>query len=79
MVSGIGEDDLDERKPATHPFAQHLGRTIPVLYTRRMNHNVQQEPLMIGQDMTLDTLGLLARVEADRINRGPPFAVDLAL
>ena len=34
---------------------------------------------MIGQDMALDAPGLLARIEADGIKRGPPFAADLAL
>lgn len=79
LVSSIGKDNLDERKSAAHPFGQNLGRAIPVLYARRMNHDAQQEPLMVGQDMALDALGLLARIEADGIKRGPPFAADLAL
>jgi hypothetical protein len=45
----------------------------------RMNHDIQQKPLMIGQHMTLDALGLFPRIEANRIDRRPPFAADLAL
>jgi hypothetical protein len=34
---------------------------------------------MVGEDMALDALDLLARIEADRIDRRPPFSADLLL
>ena len=39
-----------------------------------MNDRVEQEPLHVDEDVTLLALDQLARVEAVRIDRGPPFS-----
>jgi hypothetical protein len=79
LVSGIGEDCCDEGKAPPHRFGQDESRAVAVLDARRMDHRGQQEALVIGKDVALDPLDLLARVEPDRIDRRPPFCADLAL
>jgi len=44
-----------------------------------VDHGGQQEALVVGEDVALDPLDLLSRVEPDRIDRRPPFCADLAL
>jgi hypothetical protein len=73
LVSGIGEDRRDEGKAPPHRFGQDERRAVAVLDARRMDHRGQQEALVIGEDVALDPLDLLARVEPDRIDRRPPY------
>src|SRR5579862_8181943 len=79
LVSGVGEDRRDERKAPPHRFGQDVRCTVAVLDTRRMDHRGQEEALVIGEDVALDPLDLLARVEPDRVDRRPPFCAALAL
>lgn len=73
LVSGIGEDCRDEGKAPPHRFGQDERRDIAILDARRVDHGGQQKTLVVGEDVALDTLDLLARVEPERIDRRPPF------
>lgn len=73
LIPGVGEDHLDEWKAPPHPLGQHLGGTVAILDIGRVYHHAQQQPEVVGEDMALDPLDLLARVIADRIDRRPPF------
>jgi hypothetical protein len=44
-----------------------------------MDHDSEQKALGVGEDVALDPLDLLARIEPDRVDRAPPFCLDLAL
>jgi hypothetical protein len=44
-----------------------------------MDHDVQQEAERIDEDMPLAARDLLARIEALRVDRRPPFCAALAL
>jgi hypothetical protein len=79
LVSGIGKDRRDEWKAPPHRACQDERRAVAVLDARRMDHGSQQKALVVGEDVALDPLDLLARIEADRVNRAPPFCIDLAL
>lgn len=79
LVAGIGEDGGDEGKASPHPFGQDERRAVAVLDACLMDDRGKQKALVIGEDMALDSLDLLARVEPDRIDRRPPFCADLAL
>ena len=79
LVAGIGEDCGDEGKASAQSFGQDKRRAIAVLDARLMDDRGEQKALVIGEDMTLDPLDLLARIEPDRVDRRPPFCIDLAL
>ena len=79
MVAGIGEDCGDEGKAPPHPFGQDERRAVAVLDARLMDDRGKQQALVIGEDVALDPFDLLARVKPDRVDRRPPFWVDLAL
>jgi len=38
-----------------------------------VHHEVQQQSERVDEDVVLDALDLLARIEADRLGRRPPF------
>jgi hypothetical protein len=79
LVSGVGEDRRDKWKAPPHRLGQNERRAIAVLDARRMDDGSEQKALVVGEDMTLDPLDLFARVEPDRVDRAPPFCIDLAL
>jgi hypothetical protein len=54
-------------------------RAYPPPQEARSWNRGEQEALVIGEDVALDPLDLLARVEPDRVDRRPPFCADLAL
>ena len=79
LVSGVGEDRRDEGKAPPHRFGQDERRAVAVLKARRMDHGSEQKALVVGEDVALDPLDLLARIEPDRVDRRLPFCADLAL
>ena len=78
LIAAIGEDALDEGEQTAGP-AQHQTRAVAILHVGRMDHDVQQEAERIDEDMPLAARDLLARIEALRVDRRPPFCAALAL
>jgi hypothetical protein len=73
LVSGIGEDALDEReKTARAPIENERG-AIAILQVGRVNDDLQQEAQRVDENMPFAARDLLARIEALRVERGAPF------
>jgi hypothetical protein len=78
LIAAIGIDAFDEGEgPPGLP--EHGGGPIAVLNIGGMDDDAQEEAEGIDEDMALAALDLLARVEARRVDRGPPFTAPLAL
>ena len=73
LITGIGEDALDEREEAARGWIENEPHTVAILHVGRMNDDVQQEAERIDEDVPLATRDLLARIEALRVERGAPF------
>jgi len=78
LIAAVGKDDLDEWKQATGSAQQFAG-AVAVLHVGRMDRDVQEQTERVDEDVPLAARDLLARVEALRIDRGPPFCAALAL
>ena len=78
LISGVGEDALDERKGAAR-LPQNLAQTIAILNVGGVDDDAQQQAERVDQDVALAARDLLAGVIALRIDRGPPFCAALAL
>ena len=63
LVSAVGEEFLQKRKPAEQT-SQDQNAAVPVLDTGRMDHRVKQEPYRIDKDAALLALDFFARVVA---------------
>lgn len=77
-VAAIGEDTLDEGEQSARAV-QQFDRAVAVLHIGRMDHDVQQEAERVDEDVALAARDLLARIEALRVDRRPPFCAALAL
>jgi hypothetical protein len=78
LVAAVGVDALDEGKePAS--LAQQLAGAIAILDVAGVDHDAQQEAEGVDEDVALAARDLLARIEALRVDRGPPFCAALAL
>ena len=78
LVAGIGEDGLDEgERPARR--AKQLAGAVAVLHVGEMDDDAQQQAERIDEDVALAPRDLLARIEALRVERSPPFCAPLAL
>ena len=73
LVSGIGEDALDEREEMARAPIEHQPRTIAILHAGRVDNDVQQEAERVDENMPLAARDLFARIEALRVKRGAPF------
>jgi len=78
LIAAIGVDHLDEGEQTTGSAQQFVG-TVAILHTGRMDRDVQDEAERIDEDVPLAARDLLARIEALRIDRRPPFCAALAL
>jgi len=78
LVAAVGKDHLDERKQSAGPSQQQT-RAVAILHVGRMDHDVQEEAERIDENVPLAARDLLARIEALRIDRRPPFCAALAL
>jgi hypothetical protein len=76
-VSGVGEDGEDEGEQRPRAAVEHQRRAVAVLHAGRMHDDVQQQSERVDQDVVLDALDPLARVEADRVDRRAPFSAAL--
>ena len=72
LIAGIGEDALDEWKPAPRR-AQQFESAIAILHVGRVDDDVQQKAERVDEDMALAARNLLARIKALRIKRKAPF------
>ncbi len=78
LTAAIGEDALDAGEAAAG-LAQKVEGAVAVLHIRREDDDVQQETERIDEDVALAARDFLARVEALRIDRRPPFRAPLVL
>ena len=78
LVSAVGEEFLQKRKPAEQA-SKDQDAAIAVLDAGRMDHGVKQEPYRLDKDVALLALDFLARVVARRIDAGPPFSAPFTL
>ena len=76
-VSGIGEDGEDEGEQRPGPAVEHQRRAVAVLEVGRVHHDAQQQAERVDEHVILDAPDLLACIEADRVDRGPPFSAAL--
>ena len=75
-IACIAEDDFDERKSGACALGQDMGRAVTILDIGRMHSDGKKQAHVVGQDMALDALGLLARIVANRIDPDPPFGIE---
>jgi hypothetical protein len=73
LISGIGEDALDEGKEAARALIEDQPRPIAILHVRGVNDDVQEKAERIDEDVPLAARDLLARIVALRVERGAPF------
>lgn len=78
LIAGVGEDALDEGE-APAGLAQHLAQAISILDVCRLDDDAQQEAERVDEDVPLAPRDFLARIEALRVERGPPFEAARAL
>ena len=72
LISGIGEDPLDERKTPPR-LAQQAACAVTVLNVGRQNAHAEEQAERVDEDVTLAPGDLLARVIALRVERRAPF------
>jgi len=72
LIAGIGEDALDEGKPAPRR-AEQFASAIAILHVGRVDDDGQQKAERVDEDMALAARNLLARIEALRVKRRAPF------
>ena len=73
LITGIGEDALDEGEETAGASIEDQPRSVAVLNIAGMNDDVQQKAERIDQDMALAPSDLLARIKPLRVERGAPF------
>ena len=73
LISGIGEDALDEREEPSGASVENQSRRIAVLDAGGVDGDVQQEAECIDEDVPLAARDLLARIKALRVECGAPF------
>ena len=79
LVSGIGEDALDEGKETARAAIEDEPCAIAVLDVGGVDDDVQDETKRVDEDMPLAARNLLARIIALRAERRAPFCAALAL
>jgi len=77
LVSGIGEDGEDEGEQRPRAVIQHQRGTVAVLDVGRVHDDGQQQAERVDEDVVLDAIDPLARVETNRVNPRPPFSAAL--
>ena len=73
LITGIGEDALNEGKEAARALIENQANPVAVLKVGGMNDDIQQKAERIDKDVALAPGDLLARIKALRIKRGAPF------
>ena len=78
LVARIPDDALDEGETPSGLPQQGLS-PVSILHAGGVDGDGQEQPERVGQDVTLATGDLLARVIPGRVERGPPLRAPLAL
>ena len=78
LIARIPDDTLDERKGSSCLPQQGL-RSVSILHAGGVDGDGQEQPKGVGQDVTLATGDLLARIIAGRVERGPPLTAPLVV
>ena len=73
LVGRVSEDTFDERKEAARASIEDEWCTVAILYSGRMDDNIQEQAERVDQDMPLAARDLLGRIKALRVKRGAPF------
>jgi len=79
LIAAIGEDALDEGEQTPRAAVEDLPDAVAILDRGGMDDDLQQEADCIDENVALATRRLLARVEARRVERGPPFEPPFAV
>lgn len=79
LVAAVGEDDPDEREERPGLFVEHQGGAVAVLNAGVVDHDVQQQPERVDEDVVLDTFDLFTRVVANGVRGRPPFSAERTL
>src|SRR4029453_7951065 len=69
----------NEREQTTRATVEHQRHPVAILNVGGMHRHAQQQAERIDKNVAVATPDLLARIEALRVKRGPPFGAPLAL
>ena len=72
LISSVGEDSLNKRK-SSPGLAQKIARAVAILDVGGKNTYAEKKAERVDEDVALAARNLLARIEALRIQRRPPF------
>ena len=79
LIAAITVDALNEREQTTRAAVKYQRHSVAILNIGGMDRYAQQQAERIDEDMPLATRDLLARIEALRVEQGPPFCAPLTL
>ncbi len=79
LITGIGEDALDEGKEPAGSPVEDQSRAVAILDVGGMNDDVQEKAEGVDENMPFAARDLLARIIALRVKPGAPFCAALAL
>ena len=74
LIARIGEDAQNEREQGPGALVKNERGAVAILDVGRVNGSAQQQAERVYENMALLALDLLARIEAGRIDAGPPFS-----
>lgn len=72
LISGIGVDPLNKRKPPSS-LTQQITRAVAILDIGGKNAHAEQKAEGVDEDVTLAARNLLARIKALQVQRRAPF------
>ena len=73
LITGIGEDALNEGKKAARALIEDQSRPVAILHVGGMDDDVQEKAERVDEDVPLAARDLLACIKALRVERGAPF------
>ena len=79
LIAAVAVDALNEREQTTRAAVEHQHHPVAILNVGGMHRHAQQEAERIDENVAFATADLLARIEALRVEHGPPFCAPLAL
>ncbi len=79
LVTGVGVDSRDERKPGPRTLVENKRRTVAVLDIGGVNRGTQQQTKRVYENMPLLALDLFSGIVTMRITPDPPFSALLTL
>lgn len=73
LITGIGEDALDEGKETSSARIEDQARAVAILNVGGMHDDIQEKAERVDENMPLAARDLLARIKALRVERRAPF------